>query len=103
MARGTGVACDDCPLETEEVFEIWPENVQTIALFSDCISQFQRGAHGEVWGLDFKAVELIARWTNVEIDERIFRGLKDCEQAYISAMGELIKDGRDSKHRDSKS
>ena len=84
-----GVSPDQLPPAAspdEEDFEVWPENWSTVRLFLACGTQWRASATmaGFVWvGLDYTAVEVVARGRRLPVD---FEALQTMESAALAVL-----------------
>lgn len=85
MAREDHNPCEDCPAQNGQPFEVWPENTQAILLFVLVMTQFRR-TDALVFGLDYVAVDHVARWNGIEIDAKLHESLRICELQYMSLV-----------------
>jgi hypothetical protein len=77
--------------DDEEVFEVWPENVQAVELFSLVASQWRAVAGfagARFLGLDYAAIEAVMRMRNVRTKERgrLFDDLRVMEGAALAEL-----------------
>lgn len=75
-----------------ESFEIWPENDESISLFSSVSTQWRMGAGGPT-GLDY--VALFARMDRMKLDdkthERLFQDIRVIESEALSILNNRDK------------
>ena len=75
-----------------ESFEIWPENDESISLFSSVSTQWRVGAGGPT-GLDY--VALFARMDRMKLDdqthERLFQDIRVIESEALSILNNRDK------------
>lgn len=73
-----------------EACEVHEENWPTVALFLDCSTQWRTaGMSGVPVGLDYAAVDLVARTTERTITPAMFAGLRVMEGAAIAEMAQM--------------
>ena len=76
----------------DESFEIWPENDDSISLFSSVSTQWRMGAGGPT-GLDY--VALFARMDRMKLDdqthERLFQDIRVIESEALSILNNRDK------------
>ena len=76
----------------DESFEIWPENDESISLFSSVSTQWRMGAGGPT-GLDY--VALFARMDRMKLDdqthERLFQDIRVIESEALSILNNRDK------------
>ena len=73
--------------ETET--DIYPDNAQTVAIFSDMLTQWRAGASGAI-GLDYNVLPILFKLRRVKKKKRewIFDGVQIMERAALSKMRE---------------
>lgn len=75
--------------QPESGFDLWQENVSSLALFVACSTQWRRaGMSGVPVGLDYAGVDAAARMTGVEITPARFADLQIMEMAALSVWAE---------------
>jgi hypothetical protein len=76
----------------DESFEIWPENEESISLFSSVSTQWRMGAGGPT-GLDY--VALFGRMDRMKLDdqthERLFQDIRVIESEALSILNNRDK------------
>ena len=72
----------------------WPENEDVVELFQYSDTQWRTSAAGLV-GLDYQAVDLVAGWIGIKIDDETFRKLKLLEGYYLAGLRDAAKRGTD--------
>jgi len=82
---GTGFVPAD--YETDE-FEVWPENMPAINLFSVISTQWRTGGMGGATGLDYNV--LFARMERLKLSERDYEWLFDDIRAIESEASSII-------------
>ena len=70
----------------EDVFEIWPENAEALALFLACGTQWRMGPLGGVLGLDYQGVQAALRMMKVKDIQTMFEDLRMMERAALEVL-----------------
>ncbi|MFH0351028.1 MAG: DUF1799 domain-containing protein [Chromatiales bacterium] len=63
--------------------EVWEEHVSAIALFEACATQWRRSPLGGLMGLDYAAMEVVARATGILIDRTLLDYIRLMEAEVI--------------------
>jgi hypothetical protein len=71
---------------------IYPDNAQTVAIFSDMLTQWRVGATGAT-GLDYAALPAVFSIRHIKREDRadVFDGLQVMERAALEAMREQTR------------
>lgn len=72
---------------------MWQENVPAVELFLLCDTQWRYAPSGLVLGLDYPAVELVARMFGVELSADLFGRLQVLERELIK-----VRSGNDGEN-----
>jgi hypothetical protein len=95
MARESKDPCEDCP----ELFEILEENREIAYLFSLSMTQVRRSDR-IVWGFDYVAIDLVAKWHGIEVTKELHEGLLICELEYCKIHNERMTPHDDRSSQD---
>lgn len=68
----------------KQTIELWKQHETVVDLFSRCFSQLRVGAMGGVMGLDYVAVEQVAKWLGIRFDRNLLVHLQAMESEMIS-------------------
>lgn len=71
------------------MFDVWPENWDTVQLFLACRTQWRIAAMGGVIGLDYTGVDVVIKRLGLDVTPDMFAGLQTMERA---AAAELNRD-----------
>lgn len=74
--------------EAADVVGIWPENWDAFRLFLRASTQWRSAPHGGRMGLDYLAVEWVARRLDIEVDEPVFTALQVMEIEALAVWAE---------------
>ena len=72
----------------EDGFSLWPDNAPTFELFLRCATQWRVAPMGGVIGLDYSAVEWVARVCGVQVDAERLDDLRQMEATALSVWRE---------------
>lgn len=70
--------CKECPEP-----EIYPENQPIINAYSAVYTQWRTNAMGQLYGLDYVAVESALNMLNIEVTPEIFKGIQVIENRVL--------------------
>ncbi len=70
----------------KQTVELWKQHETVVDLFSRCFSQLRVGAMGGIVGLDYSAVDLVARWLGIVMDSLTLSQLQVMEAEMVIAL-----------------
>lgn len=81
--------------EDEEPFALFPSNWDAFMLFLGTSTQWRTtGMGGTHTGLDYVAMEVVARAMEITIDKRIFWRIKVIEGVAVAGINKIIRDAQ---------
>ena len=103
--RAWGVEADDAAqllaATADPVFEVDPENWDAVVLFMRSQTQWTVGGTGQRTGLDYSAVEVVARLSRVEFTPDLFDQVQLLELTVINELSKRATNGKTlSRSRD---
>ncbi len=66
--------------------ELWAQHNTVVKLFSACLSQLRTTGMGGIIGLDYVAVNLVARWLGIVMDSLALSQLQIMEAEMVSVL-----------------
>lgn len=73
--------------QSEEAVEIWPEHRPALNLFMACRTQWRTTMHGRL-GLDYLAMDWVARRMDLEVDAALLDDIQVMEDAALGCWDE---------------
>lgn len=71
--------------------ELWAQHNAVVKLFSACLSQLRLTGMGGIIGLDYVAVNLVARWLGITMDSFTLSQLQIMEAEMVSVLSSSSK------------
>lgn len=65
-------------------FGVWPENMPVLNLFTRCKTQWRTGAMGGFLGLDYVAVDVVIKYSDIDATPELFADLQAMESVALS-------------------
>jgi hypothetical protein len=80
---------DTSAIEAEkekQVVQLWSQHNTVVRLFSSCLSQLRTTGMGGIVGLDYSALDLVARWIGITMDSLTLSQLQVMEAEMVSVL-----------------
>lgn len=72
----------------KQVVQLWQQHNTVVRLFSACLSQLRTTGMGGIVGLDYSAVDLVARWLGIVMDSLTLSQLQVMEAEMVSLFSQ---------------
>ena len=73
---------------TQKTFEVWPENWQTLEIFTRMMTQWKSGPMGGFIGMDYSALPFMFKLYLVEDQKECFESIQVMELAALEVFNE---------------